>query len=101
MRAALEASHRGWGVSVVVGVAPAGKELATRPFQLVTGRTWKGTAFGGYKSRLQVPELVQTYMSGATLLDKYVTHRMPFEQINEGFELMKRGECLRCVLTFE
>ncbi len=101
MRAALEAAHRGWGVSVVVGVAAAGEEIATRPFQLVTGRTWKGTAFGGYKSRVQVPQLVEQYMAGDTLLDKYVTHRLKFDQINEAFDLMHEGECLRCVLTFD
>jgi S-(hydroxymethyl)glutathione dehydrogenase/alcohol dehydrogenase len=98
MRAALECAHRGWGQSVVIGVAAAGQEIRTRPFQLVTGRQWKGTAFGGWKSRLQVPALVQR--AGATGLDAYVTHEMKFEQINEAFELLHKGECLRCVLTF-
>lgn len=101
MRAALEAAHRGWGTSVIIGVAAAGQEVATRPFQFVTGRTLKGTAFGGYKSRLQVPDLVNDYLAGNTKLDDYVTHRLPFDKINEGFELMHKGECLRCVLTFE
>lgn len=101
MRAALECAHRGWGQSVVIGVAAAGQEIRTRPFQLVTGRQWKGTAFGGWKSRLQVPGLVEKAMvPGATRLDDYVTHEMRFDQINEAFELLHRGECLRCVLTF-
>lgn len=101
MRAALECSHRGWGVSVVVGVAQAGKEISTRPFQLVTGRKWMGTAFGGYKSGIDVPKLVTKYQEGGTKLDKYVTHRMKFEEINDAFELMKQGKCLRVVLTFD
>lgn len=101
MRAALECAHRGWGESIVIGVAAAGKEIATRPFQLVTGRTWKGTAFGGYKSRLQVPDLVDMYMRGETKLNDYITHVMKFEEINEGFELLHSGKCLRTVLTFE
>ena len=100
MRAALESAHRGWGTSVVIGVAAAGQEISTRPFQLVTGRTWKGTAFGGYKSRLQVPDLVQRYMAGGTLLDKYVTHEMGFDSINDAFELLHGGKCLRVVLKF-
>jgi S-(hydroxymethyl)glutathione dehydrogenase / alcohol dehydrogenase len=101
MRAALECAHRGWGQSVVIGVAAAGQEIRTRPFQLVTGRQWKGTAFGGWKSRLQVPALVEKAMTpGATKLDDYVTHEMKFDRINEAFELLHKGECLRCVLTF-
>lgn len=100
MRAALECAHRGWGQSVVIGVAAAGQEIRTRPFQLVTGRQWKGTAFGGWKSRAQVPQLVQRALAGKTRLDDYVTHEMKFEQINEAFELLHKGECLRCVLTF-
>ncbi|KAG2433792.1 hypothetical protein HXX76_008150 [Chlamydomonas incerta] len=100
MRAALECAHRGWGTSVIIGVAAAGQEISTRPFQLVTGRRWMGTAFGGYKSRVQVPELVEEYQAGKTLLDKYITHNMKFDQINEAFELLHAGECLRCVLTF-
>lgn len=100
MRSALECAHRGWGQSIVIGVAASGQEISTRPFQLVTGRQWKGTAFGGYKSRLQIPDLVQKYMSGETLLDKYITHTMKFDQINEAFDLLRRGECLRTVLAF-
>jgi len=100
MRAALECAHRGWGESCVIGVAGSGKEIATRPFQLVTGRQWKGTAFGGYKSRLQVPELVEMYMRGETMLDDYVTHTMHFDRINEAFDLMREGKCLRVVLNF-
>jgi len=100
MRSALEASARGWGTSVVIGVAAAGQEISTRPFQLVTGRTWKGTAFGGWKSRPQVPMLVDQYMQGELKIDEYITHNMKFEQINEAFDLLHKGECLRCVLTF-
>lgn len=100
MRSALECSARGWGVSVVIGVAAAGKEIATRPFQLVTGRTWKGTAFGGWKSKPQVPMLVDACMAGELKIDDYITHRLPFKEINQGFDLLHKGECLRCVLTF-
>jgi S-(hydroxymethyl)glutathione dehydrogenase/alcohol dehydrogenase len=127
MRAALECAHRGWGQSVVIGVAAAGQEISTRPFQLVTGRQWKGTAFGGWKSRPQVPQLVERAMrdlgssaaagggggaagaagaaggarpAGTISLDDYVTHEMPFDRINEAFDLLHKGECLRCVLKF-
>jgi len=100
MRVALECAHRGWGESCIIGVAGSGKEIATRPFQLVTGRQWKGTAFGGYKSRLQVPDLVEMYMRGETMLDEYITHTMHFDQINEAFDLMREGKCLRVVLNF-
>jgi len=100
MRTALECWARGYGVSVVVGVAAAGHEIATRPFQLVTGRTWKGTAFGGWKSKPQVPMLVDMYMNGELKIDEYITHTMPFDKINEGFDLLHKGECLRCCLTF-
>mmetsp|Transcript_14940 Transcript_14940/g.32113 ORF Transcript_14940/g.32113 Transcript_14940/m.32113 type:complete len:379 (-) Transcript_14940:165-1301(-) len=99
MRAALECTARGWGVSTVIGVAAGGKEIATRPFQLITGRSWKGTAFGGYKSRTQVPELVEKYLKKEVKLDEYVTHEMKFDQINEAFELLHKGECLRVVLS--
>mmetsp|Transcript_14937 Transcript_14937/g.32101 ORF Transcript_14937/g.32101 Transcript_14937/m.32101 type:complete len:254 (-) Transcript_14937:165-926(-) len=99
MRAALECSARGWGESIVIGVAAGGKEIATRPFQLITGRSWKGTAFGGYKSRTQVPELVEKYLKKEVKLDEYVTHEMKFDQINEAFELLHKGECLRVVLS--
>mmetsp|Transcript_44 Transcript_44/g.151 ORF Transcript_44/g.151 Transcript_44/m.151 type:complete len:687 (-) Transcript_44:133-2193(-) len=100
MRSALESSARGWGVSVVIGVAAAGQEISTRPFQLVTGRTWKGTAFGGWKSRPQVPMLVDLYMAGQLKIDEYITHTMDFKQINEAFDLLHKGQCLRCVLKF-
>lgn len=92
MRAALECCHKGWGESVVIGVAAAGKEISTRPFQLVTGRVWRGTAFGGYKSRVAVPQLVDKYLAGKTKLDDYVTHNMKFSEINEA-----RGVVLGCV----
>jgi len=101
MRSALECSARGWGVSVVIGVAAAGQEISTRPFQLVTGRTWKGTAFGGWKSKPQVPMLVDLYMDGQLKIDEYITHKMKFSQINEAFDLLHQGKCLRCVLSFE
>lgn len=102
MRTALEICHKGWGKSVIVGVAAAGTEIATRPFQLVTGRVWAGTAFGGYKSRRDVPGLVDDAISGKLDLKKYVTHKMAFNQENllKGFELLRNGETLRCVLTF-
>jgi len=100
MRSALECCRKGWGTSVIVGVAAAGTEIATRPFQLVTGRTWKGTAFGGYKSRIAVPKLVEKYMAGGTKLDRYITHRMKFDEINKAFDLLHEGKCLRCVLSF-
>merc|ERR1711979_9905 len=100
MRSALEWAARGWGTSVVIGVAAAGQEIATRPFQLVTGRTWKGTAFGGWKSKPQVPMLVDLYMAGELKIDQYITHEMNFSQINEAFDLLHKGECLRCVLKF-
>mmetsp|Transcript_59247 Transcript_59247/g.142957 ORF Transcript_59247/g.142957 Transcript_59247/m.142957 type:complete len:699 (+) Transcript_59247:80-2176(+) len=100
MRQALESAARGWGQSVVIGVAAAGQEIATRPFQLVTGRSWKGTAFGGWKSKPQVPMLVDLYMAGELKIDQYITHNMEFKQINEAFELLHKGECLRCVLKF-
>lgn len=100
MRAALECSARGWGESIVIGVAAAGQEISTRPFQLVTGRSWKGTAFGGWKSRPQVPMLVDMYMSGELKIDEYITHNLEFKDINTGFDLLHKGECLRCVLKF-
>lgn len=91
-RAALESAHKGWGVSVIIGVAPAGAEIATRPFQLVTGRVWKGTAFGGYKSRESVPKLVELYMEKKLMVDEFVTFDLPFDKINEGFDLMHAGK---------
>ncbi|KAM7051893.1 alcohol dehydrogenase class-3 [Acridotheres tristis] len=100
MRAALEACHKGWGVSVIVGVAASGQEISTRPFQLVTGRTWKGTAFGGWKSVDNVPKLVTEYMSKKIKVDEFVTHTLPFDKINEAFELMHSGKSIRTVLKF-
>ena len=100
MRQALECCHRGWGVSVIVGVAGAGKEISTRPFQLVTGRVWKGTAFGGAKSRTQVPQIVDWYMDGKINIDDLITHTMPIEDINDAFHLMHEGESIRSVVNF-
>jgi S-(hydroxymethyl)glutathione dehydrogenase / alcohol dehydrogenase len=100
MRQALECCHKGWGVSVIVGVAGAGQEIKTRPFQLVTGRVWKGTAFGGARGRTDVPKIVDWYMDGKINIDDLVTKVMPVEQINDAFELMHRGEVIRAVLTF-
>jgi S-(hydroxymethyl)glutathione dehydrogenase/alcohol dehydrogenase len=100
MRQALECCHRGWGTSVIIGVAGAGQEIATRPFQLVTGRTWKGTAFGGARGRTDVPRIVDWYMDGKINIDDLITHVLPFEKINEGFELMRRGESIRSVVTY-
>ena len=88
MRQALECCHKGWGVSVIIGVAGAGQEISTRPFQLVTGRVWKGTAFGGAKGRTDVPKIVDWYMQGRINIDDLITHVLPLEQINEGFDLM-------------
>ena len=100
MRVALECCHKGWGESVIIGVAGAGQEIATRPFQLVTGRVWKGTAFGGAKGRSEVPQIVDWYMDGKINIDDLITHTLPFEQINEGFDLMHKGESIRTVLTY-
>jgi S-(hydroxymethyl)glutathione dehydrogenase/alcohol dehydrogenase len=101
MRQALECAHKGWGKSVVIGVAPSGAEISTRPFQLVTGRVWMGSAFGGARGRTDVPRIVDWYMDGKINIDDLVTHVMPFEKINEGFELMRRGESIRGVVTFD
>ncbi|KAM7335238.1 hypothetical protein ACRRTK_005715 [Alexandromys fortis] len=98
MRAALEGVHKGWGVSVVVGVAASGEEIATRPFQLVTGGTWKDTAFGGWKSVESVPKLVSEYMSKKIKVDEFVTDTLTFDQINKGFDLMHSGKSIRTVL---
>ncbi len=100
MRQALECCHRGWGVSVIIGVAGAGQEIRTRPFQLVTGRTWKGTAFGGARGRTEVPRIVDWYMDGKINIDDLITHRMPLERINEGFDLMLKGESIRSVVVY-
>jgi S-(hydroxymethyl)glutathione dehydrogenase/alcohol dehydrogenase len=100
MRQALECAHRGWGKSVIIGVAGAGQEIATRPFQLVTGRVWMGTAFGGARGRTDVPRIVDWYMEGRINIDDLITHVLPFERINEGFDLMRSGESIRSVVTF-
>jgi len=100
MRQALEACHRGWGVSVIIGVAGAGQEIATRPFQLVTGRVWKGTAFGGARGRTDVPRIVDWYMEKKIAIDPLVTHTLPLDRINEAFELMHAGTSIRTVVTF-
>ncbi|KAF9610688.1 hypothetical protein IFM89_023944 [Coptis chinensis] len=99
MRAALECCHKGWGTSVIVGVAASGEEISTRPFQLVTGRVWKGTAFGGFKSRSQVPWLVEKYMKKEIKVDEYITHNLTLGEINKAFDLMHERGCLRCVLA--
>lgn len=100
MRQALECCHKGWGVSTIIGVAPAGHEIATRPFQLVTGRVWQGSAFGGARGRTDVPKIVDWYMDGKINIDDLITHVMPLERVNEAFELMHQGESIRTVLTF-
>ena len=100
MRQALECCHKGWGESVIIGVAPAGAEIATRPFQLVTGRVWRGTAFGGAKGRTQVPQIVDWYMDGKIAIDDMITHTMPLADINDAFDLMHRGESIRSVVIY-
>ncbi len=100
MRDALECCHKGWGESVIIGVAGAGQEISTRPFQLVTGRVWRGTAFGGAKGRTDVPRIVDWYMDGKINIDDLITHTMPLEKINEGFHLMHEGQSIRSVVTF-
>ncbi len=100
MRQALECCHKGWGQSVIIGVAAAGQEIATRPFQLVTGRRWLGSAFGGARGRTDVPKIVDWYMDGKIRIDELITHRLPLERINEGFELMERGESIRSVVVY-
>ena len=100
MRQALECCHRGWGVSVIIGVAGSGQEISTRPFQLVTGRVWKGTAFGGAKSRTQVPQIVDWYMDGKINIDDLITHTLELEEINDAFHLMHEGKSIRSVVNF-
>lgn len=100
MRQALECCHRGWGVSVIIGVAAAGKEISTRPFQLVTGRVWKGSAFGGARGRTDVPKLVDWYMQGKIDIDSLITHKLPLERINEAFDLMHAGSSIRTVIEY-
>jgi S-(hydroxymethyl)glutathione dehydrogenase / alcohol dehydrogenase len=100
MRQALECCHKGWGTSVIIGVAPAGAEISTRPFQLVTGRVWKGTAFGGARGRTDVPRIVDWYMDGKINIDDLITHTMPLERINEAFDLMHAGKSIRSVVLY-
>ncbi|MDM7458330.1 MAG: S-(hydroxymethyl)glutathione dehydrogenase/class III alcohol dehydrogenase [Paracoccus sp. (in: a-proteobacteria)] len=100
MRDALECTHRGWGVSVIIGVAPAGAEISTRPFQLVTGRVWKGTAFGGARGRTDVPRIVDWYTQGKIQIDPMITHTMPLEDINKAFDLMHHGQSIRSVVLY-
>ena len=100
MRQALECAHKGWGVSVIIGVAGSGQEISTRPFQLVTGRVWKGSAFGGARGRTDVPKIVDWYMEGKINIDDLITHTMSLEEINTGFDLMHRGESIRSVVKF-
>lgn len=100
MRTALECCHRGWGESIIIGVAEAGKEIATRPFQLVTGRVWKGTAFGGARGRTDVPKIVDWYMNGKIAIDPMITHVLSLEEINKGFDLMHAGESIRSVVVY-
>ena len=101
MRQALECCHKGWGESTIIGVAPSGTEIATRPFQLVTGRVWRGTAFGGAKGRTDVPRIVDWYMEGKINIDDLITHTMPLEDINNAFHLMHEGESIRSVVIYD
>jgi S-(hydroxymethyl)glutathione dehydrogenase/alcohol dehydrogenase len=100
MRQALECCHKGWGVSTIIGVAGAGQEISTRPFQLVTGRVWQGSAFGGARGRSDVPRIVDWYMDKKINIDDLITHTLPLERINEGFDLMTRGESIRSVVIY-
>jgi S-(hydroxymethyl)glutathione dehydrogenase/alcohol dehydrogenase len=100
MRQALECCHKGWGVSVIIGIAGSGKEISTRPFQLVTGRVWKGSAFGGARGRTDVPKIVDWYMDGKINIDDLITHTMPLAKINDAFELMHSGKSIRSVVVF-
>ncbi len=100
MRQALECCHKGWGTSIIIGVAPAGAEIATRPFQLVTGRVWKGSAFGGARGRTDVPKIVDWYMDKKIAIDELITHKLPLDRINDAFDLMHEGKSIRTVVTF-
>jgi S-(hydroxymethyl)glutathione dehydrogenase/alcohol dehydrogenase len=100
MRAALECCHKGWGQSVIIGVAGAGQEIRTRPFQLVTGRVWRGTAFGGVRGRTELPGYVEKYLAGEIKIDEMVTHTMGLEDINRAFDLMHHGESIRSVVNY-
>jgi S-(hydroxymethyl)glutathione dehydrogenase/alcohol dehydrogenase len=101
MRSALECCHKGWGESVIIGVAGAGQEISTRPFQLVTGRVWRGTAFGGVKGRSELPSYVEQYLAGDIKLDDFITHNLPLTEINDAFELMHQGKSIRSVVHFQ
>jgi len=100
MRTALESAHKGWGESVIIGVAPAGAEISTRPFQLVTGRVWRGTAFGGARGRSDVPRIVDWYMDGKIEIDPMITHTLKLDEINKGFDMMHAGESIRSVVVY-
>jgi S-(hydroxymethyl)glutathione dehydrogenase/alcohol dehydrogenase len=100
MRTALESAHKGWGESIIIGVAPAGAEISTRPFQLVTGRSWRGTAFGGARGRTDVPQIVDWYMDGKIEIDSMITHQLKLDEINKGFDLMHAGESIRSVVVY-
>jgi S-(hydroxymethyl)glutathione dehydrogenase/alcohol dehydrogenase len=100
MRTALECCHRGWGQSIIIGVAEAGKEISTRPFQLVTGRVWRGSAFGGARGRTDTPKMVDWYMEKKIQIDPMITHKLPLEQINEAFDLMHQGKSIRSVVVY-
>ena len=101
MRAALESAHKGWGQSTIIGVAASGQEISTRPFQLVTGRVWRGSAFGGVKGRSELPGIVDDYMRGDLKVDEFVTHHKELRTINAAFEVMKSGDCIRCVVDMQ
>jgi S-(hydroxymethyl)glutathione dehydrogenase/alcohol dehydrogenase len=100
MRQALECCHKGWGESIIIGVAAAGQEISTRPFQLVTGRVWKGSAFGGARGRTDVPRIVDWYMEGKIQIDPLITHTLPLEKIHDAFDMMHRGESIRSVVRY-
>mgnify|MGYP005689554667 FL=1 len=100
MRDALESAHKGWGESIIIGVAPAGAEISTRPFQLVTGRSWRGTAFGGARGRTDVPKIVDWYMDGKIEIDPMITHKLSLSDINKGFDLMHAGKSIRAVVEY-
>jgi S-(hydroxymethyl)glutathione dehydrogenase/alcohol dehydrogenase len=101
MRSALECCHKGWGESIIIGVAASGEEISTRPFQLVTGRSWRGTAFGGVKGRSQLPGYVERYLQGEIKVDEMVTHTLPLSDINSAFDLMHEGKSIRSVILFD
>ena len=101
MRSALECCHKGWGESIIIGVAGAGKEISTRPFQLVPGRVWRGSAFGGVKGRTELPGMIADYMNDKIDLDSFITHQLHFNDINEAFDLLHKGESIRTILTYE